>query len=382
MKTGLLSIGAGLAVCLGSAADFQAAESSWSSKAPLPTARFGLTTSVVDGKIYAMGGGYAPPGPYLSVVEVYDPTTDSWAKGITMPKERLGHAAAVVVGKIYVMGGAYEWQTSTATVDEFDPATGTWATKAPMPNDRVFHCAGAVDGKIYVFGGSQYVNHVNQGNPIGVDVYDPATDTWTKKGRMRLPRAFAAAGVVNGNIYLFGGIAGPDISASPGSTTDMYDPATDTWKPLAGYVRACSGICVVDNKIYVMGSGSWQGCLSRTDVYDPATYTWQTGPTLSKAKSFMGASLVGGKIYIVGGSDAGAGQAWQPISTVEAYTPPPALSITRQGGAITLSWTGILQERDGQVGWHWRDILSPSSNPWTINAAQQSQMNCFRSRLP
>ncbi|MHC1769231.1 MAG: hypothetical protein AB9869_33945 [Verrucomicrobiia bacterium] len=58
------------------------------------------------------------------------------------------------------------------------------------------------------------------------------------------------------------------------------------------------------------------------------------------------------------------------------------MSLTRQGGSITLSWTGILQELDGQVGWHWRDILSPPANPWTIEAVHTSQMNCFRARLP
>ncbi|MHC1769282.1 MAG: Kelch repeat-containing protein [Verrucomicrobiia bacterium] len=384
MKTELLSMGAVLAVCLGSSADLKAAESLWASQAPLPAARFGPTTCAVDGKIYAMGGGDSVFTPFLPDVDIYDPATDSWRAGIPMPNERMGHAAAMVGGKIYVMGGAYEFQTSTDAVDEYDPATGVWRTRAPMPRDRVLHCAGAVDGKIYVFGGSQYANHVNMRNPPAVDVYDPATDTWTEKGRMRSPRTLAAAAVVNGKIYAFGGIAAADISRAPVSTTDVYDPATDTWRPLAGLVaRAGSGVCAVDNKIYVMGGGSYlQGSLSRTDIYDPATDTWQPGPKLSKAKYFMGASFVGGRIYIVGGSDAGSGLPWQGIATVEAYTPPPGLCITRQGGSITLSWTGILQELNGQVGWQWRDVLSLPTSPWTIEAAQQNPMNCFRSRLP
>jgi N-acetylneuraminic acid mutarotase len=384
MKAQLSTLATVLAVCLVSPAHVQAAEPAWSSKSPLPTARFGLTTCVVDGKIYAMGGGDAPYTPYLSAVEIYDPATDSWETGIPMPNARMGHATAVVGGKIYVMGGAYEALTSTATVDEFDPATGTWANKAPMPNDRVFHCAGAVDGKIYVLGGCRSGWNVNGADVTDVDVYDPATDTWTRKGKMRSPRAMAAAAVVNGKIYVFGGIVG-SLANSPGNTADMYDPAANTWKPIAGLVpRACSGICAVDNKVYVLGSGSLQGTLSRTDIYDPATDTWQTGPRLSKAKCFMGASLVSGKIYVVGGDDAA--WPWHSITTVEAYTPPPTLGITRQGGSITLSWTGILQEMDGQmdgqVGWRWRDMVPAPTSPWTIEAAHESQMNCFRSRSP
>lgn len=381
MKTALLTISTVLGVCLGSPSVLEAAESPWSSKAPLPTARFGLTTCVVDGKIYALGGGNAPYTPYLSNVEIYNPATDSWETGIPMPNARMGHAAAVVGGKVYVMGGAYGALTSSATVDEFDPATGTWTTRAPMPNDRVFHCAGAVDGKIYIIGGCGSGWNVDGADVTDVDVYDPTSNTWTRKGKMRSPRAMAAAAVVNGKIYVFGGIVG-SLSGSPVSTADMYDPATDTWKPIRGFVaRACSGACVVDNKIYLMGSGSLQGCLSRTDVYDPTTDTWQTGPGMRQAKCFMGASLVIGKIYIVGGDDAA--WPWHSIATVEAYTPPPLMSITRQGGSITLSWTGILQEMDGQGDyWQWRDIVPAPTSPWTIEAVHESQMNCFRSRLP
>ncbi len=381
MKPELLSVGTVLAACLGSLANIQAAESSWLTKSPLPTARFGATTCVADGKIYALGGGDAPYSPYLPDVEIYNPATDSWETGIAMPNERMGHAAAVVGGKIYVMGGAYGAGTSTATVDEYDPATGTWANKAPMPNDRVFHCAGAVDGKIYVLGGCGSGWNVDGADVTDVDVYDPATDTWTTKGKMRSPRAMAAAAVVNGKLYVFGGIVG-SLARPPVTTADMYDPATDTWKPIAtlAVARAASGVCAVDDKIYLMGSGSLNTLLSRTDVYDTTTGTWQTGPKLSKAKYWMGANFVGGKLYIVGGSDVT--WPWTPIAIVEAYTPPPLLSITRQGGSITLSWTGILQDTDGQAGWNWRDVFPPPTSPWTFETTHESGMNCFRSRLP
>jgi N-acetylneuraminic acid mutarotase len=217
MKTGLVFIGTVLGVCLGLPSVLEAAESAWSSKAPLPTARFGLTTCVVDGRIYTLGGGDAPYTPYLPDVEIYDPATDSWETGIPMPNSRMGHAAVVVGGKIYVMGEAYGALTSTATVDEFDPATGTWATRARMPNDRVFHCAGAVDGKIYVLGGCGSGWNVNGADVTDVDVYDPASNTWTRKGKMRFPRAMAAAAVVTGRIYVFGGIVG-SLANSPVST--------------------------------------------------------------------------------------------------------------------------------------------------------------------
>jgi hypothetical protein len=45
----------------------------WTKKADMPTARCGLSTSVVNGKIYAIGGSN---GNALSAVEEYDPVFD------------------------------------------------------------------------------------------------------------------------------------------------------------------------------------------------------------------------------------------------------------------------------------------------------------------
>ena len=90
----------------------QVAGGSWTRKTDMPTARFGLSTSVVDGKIYTIGGGQSPYGTYLSTVEAYDPATDTWTRKTDMPTHRSGHAVAVVNGKIYVIGGEPSAQAS------------------------------------------------------------------------------------------------------------------------------------------------------------------------------------------------------------------------------------------------------------------------------
>jgi N-acetylneuraminic acid mutarotase len=43
----------------------------------MPTARWALSTSVVDGKIYAIGGA-GPVWQALRTVEEYDPATNAW----------------------------------------------------------------------------------------------------------------------------------------------------------------------------------------------------------------------------------------------------------------------------------------------------------------
>src|SRR5262245_10081992 len=128
----------------------------WNNKTDMPTARQSLTTCVVNGKIYAIGGVNHPgvDTEVLRTVEEYDPATDSWAQKADMLISKNWAASAVVNGKIYVMGGDRTYlSTPRKTVEEYDPTLDTWRQKADMPTARSTHVAAVVAGKIYVIGG-------------------------------------------------------------------------------------------------------------------------------------------------------------------------------------------------------------------------------------
>ena len=98
----------------------------WSSPeyySPMPTsARNVFPTSVVDGRIYAVGGSGV--GVLLSTVEEYDPVTDEWTVKTSMPAGRFAHSASVVDGVIYVIGGTVTWpeMDGLSTVEAYNPA--------------------------------------------------------------------------------------------------------------------------------------------------------------------------------------------------------------------------------------------------------------------
>ena len=82
------------------------AEENWERKADMPTQRSGFATSVVNGKIYAIGGEVDKFGDMeLSTVEMYDPKSDTWERKADMPTARSDVATSVVDGKIYAIGG-------------------------------------------------------------------------------------------------------------------------------------------------------------------------------------------------------------------------------------------------------------------------------------
>ena len=73
-----------------------------------------------------------------------------------------------------------------------------------------------IDGKFYAVTG-QFFSGVNR-----LEVYDPATDTWTS--RAKPPRAGSSAvAAVDKKLYVFG-----DLFDDP-TRVDSYDPATNKW---------------------------------------------------------------------------------------------------------------------------------------------------------
>ena len=88
----------------------------WNTKADMTTARIGLTSSVVNGKIYAIGG-WDIRGTF-STVEEYDPATDTWTTKTSMPTARAYLTSSAVNGKIYAIGG---WHGISSTVEEYTP---------------------------------------------------------------------------------------------------------------------------------------------------------------------------------------------------------------------------------------------------------------------
>jgi hypothetical protein len=73
---------------LGTASVSLGAAGTWTEKAPMPTARIGHSTVVVNRKIYAIGGYPRQGASRLRTVEEYDPATDTvWWMGSYMPLE-------------------------------------------------------------------------------------------------------------------------------------------------------------------------------------------------------------------------------------------------------------------------------------------------------
>jgi len=218
--------------------------------------------------------------------------------------------------------------------------TSPWKKGAPFPEPDEELYGVAVNGKLYVIGGW------DNGNARGANYeYNPTTDRWTKKSPMPRPAHHAALASANGKVYVLGGFVPPKGTALPvGAAWEPidnaweYDPANDSWKPLAPLPgkRGSAIAAEVGGKIYVIGGATtMEGSkdpfftffgparvLGTNDMYDPATNKWQSRAAMSVPRNHAYSGVVNGKIYVIGGR---TGHAFILSATntdvVEEYSP-------------------------------------------------------------
>jgi len=301
----------------------------WTNRADMPTARFGLATSAVDGKIYAIGGDLNDAS--LAVVEEYDPATNTWARKADMPTAREGLSTAVVNGNIYAFGGSWPL---LSTMEEYNPVTDIWTKKTDMPIPISSMSTSVVRGKIYLIGGRNWRTRESYST---VYEYDPTTDTYTNKANMPTARAGLSTAVVNGRVYAFEGTDEPTLKYF--DVLEVYDPVTDLWISKKGAMpvpNTSFGIGVVSGKIHLIGgiSGAWPQAMifSKVDIYDPIKNTWAKGTPMLTPRCALDTGVVDGKIYVLGGWDLSG----KDHSAVEEYTPEGWQSVSPQGKLPTM----------------------------------------------
>ncbi|MCM3871311.1 MAG: hypothetical protein ND895_11555, partial [Pyrinomonadaceae bacterium] len=290
------------------------AQNGWMTATPMTSARYGMATGVIDGKIY-VAGGTSDGTNMLNTLEVFDPVMNTWSTVAPMPAMRYTAFAGVISGKLYVAGG-HDGSSTVATLFVYDPATNTWSTLAPMPTARAILTGGVINGKLYVAGG--YTSTTTFASINKLEVYDPATNTWaTKKPMPNSGRYGAGAAVFSNRLYVAGGY-GNDVGYS--QILEVYDSLTDSWTaktsmPQVQYLHAAG---VLNGQLYTFGGyeSAANPNLNRTQVYDPTVDAWSTGPALPIARLLPSAGVVGNSIHVIGGSNGTA------LTTHEVLTPP------------------------------------------------------------
>ena len=266
---------------------------------------FAATVAGPDERLYVITGSIGDTGQLTSRNSAYDPLRDAWTTLAPIPTARSEPGAALGSGgQIYVVGGNptldRKHSSTMNIVEVYDTATDRWTRRKPMPTPRTALCAVAATDSVghvlvYAIGGR---NFDLPGNGLSnVEAYDSLLDTWTPKTPMPINlHGMTATLGPDGKIYVLGGT---NSKMNNVNAVQTYDPITDRWtQPTVmpyGQECACSTFIPGENAEIVV-FGGWgdlkKEALGSVAAYNPRTASWRSLPPLLIATAAAGAATV------------------------------------------------------------------------------------------
>ena len=305
----------------------------WETLPSIPTARTYTAGAVLDGKFYVFGGLVDPNTP-TDVVEMYDLTAGtegSWVAKHKMPQAMIGMVAVTRGDKIYLIGGAPSYFSSASNkVYEYDPVLDTFIAQTPLPEPRAFMVGCAWNGDIYAIGGGvqagssevyQTVLKYNPSNPLG----------WISVNSLIKKRGVAAAVVLDDKIFVTGG---DEESLLVGSNTtevlDLTAPNSE-WMLLDAEMsgnRWMHGAGVIDGQLYVFGGASDGAELSSVEMLDLSNGEWVPKINMPALRRMFAYAIYDNAIYVAGGQGGGVVQnRFEKFSVVTSATEKQARQV-------------------------------------------------------
>ncbi len=180
------------------------------------------------------------------------------------------------------------------------------------------------DNEVLVAGGQD-----GSGNPLAsAELYDPSTGTWHATGSMPLALSHSTATVLaDGDVLLAGGLTVSSGHVVPTGDSLLYHVATGTWAFTKGGLTTASfdagaALSAGGTVLYAGGltaTGASGTATATTEVFNPASDTWSNGPALPLAVAGeVVAPLSGSQVLVAGGETGASGE----LSVLaEVYSP-------------------------------------------------------------
>lgn len=241
-----------------------------------------------------------------------------------------GVALAEHAGRLYRVGGMSARNAegepsdlvSTAAVACYDPETNAWADLPPLPEPRSTHDVAVLDGDLYVVGGwsmrgGDSINAAFLDDALRLDLDDPAAG-WETLPTPPFRRRALAAAAAGGRLYVIGGLT---EDGEVVREVDVYDPATGSWSkgpelPGVRKVGFAPAACNAAGRLYVSGA---DGVVHRLD--DAGTAWERVGSLAVGRLSHHLLPGPAGDLVAVGGSSAGglerSVERFRPVETAD-----------------------------------------------------------------
>ncbi|MBN3302070.1 KBTBC protein, partial [Amia calva] len=182
------------------------------------------------------------------------------------------YALASLGNNLYLLGGQMKMKNQyliTNCVEKFSMEGNQWRSSPPLPVPLACHTAVSLKNKLYVLGGWTPQTDRPDDEPDRLSnrmfQFDPLQSKWTECRVMKYSKYRCSTAVVNGEIYVLGGIG--CLGADHGQarycldSVEIYNPDGDFWRdgpplpaPLLSLRTNSTNTGVVEGKLYVCGS--------------------------------------------------------------------------------------------------------------------------------
>lgn len=288
-----------------------------------------------DGSVIFVGGqdGDQPGNFVLAVpwVKRFLQATDSWQRLADLqhsPGRWYPGMTRLADGSFLVMGGGQCCNAArTDTAERFDLATRTWSYTGSMLNAAEFPPSALLyTGEVLITWSPP-------------QLYNPTTGQWRLTDNFNQPNRswpghsdHSIVVLEDGRVLAIGVLKGPNNNTVMG---EIYDASTETWSLTSnpGLVRLQTEVVQLpDGRVFV-GGGETEanpppvpnslGIVKWTDLYDPATNSWRRVADMNWFREYHAVTLLvpDGRVVTTGGTRIKF-QVGPTSDDIEAFSPP------------------------------------------------------------
>lgn len=296
----------------------------WTTIANSPIPRAEAVGTVVNNKLYVMGGFFGivkgTKDHYIAQArcDAYDLANGKWTRLANMP-EPFTHSTAVVVGDTLWFAGGYVGNhegPGTTHVWKYSTSKNAWSRGPDLPIARGAGAAALIGNTLYFSGGMDRTRSFSTSDLYALDLNNQSAG-WKKKTSAPTTRNHTGGIALNGKFYVIGGQKDQEEHAISLAAVEVYDPVTDKWSTVKSLPQARShltnAIFVYKGRILAIGGESKFSTPHREILaYDPASNSWSIMGYLPASRSTVVAGMFsdGRIISATGNAPSGSQTSW------------------------------------------------------------------------
>lgn len=273
----------------------------------------------------------APPPEYLPLGGRYDPATDTW-RPMSEDGAPTGEGTVVWTGSEMLVWDGEGEPGGRGQGAAYDPVADVWTPLSTdgAPSPRGGYSAVWTGSRMILWGGTTGMfSQPNHGDRNDGAAYNPTADSWapiTSDGAPS-PRFGPSAVWAGFGMFVYGGEQSYQngLLFAPAAGGGLYDPTTDTWRPVSTAGAAVVASFPPNQEIPLLWDGQevllWNG--TSLYLYNPEADTWNAASTADEPSPrdlYVPMVWTGGEAAIWGGQLAHS-QAVQFPENGAAYTP-------------------------------------------------------------